>query len=318
MANADQQTVISDLKHSSLWGSRILPGLHHAFGPLWPVLLGVFVFVVIVSLTVTGDRLLQAIGAAGALAAISFVFLPTGTGGLALGNATFEVNLRYLTPALILGLPLLAVLARLRAPQQLPALGPVTVVVLLGTQLEHVLWPAQPARHLGFVLAVTAAGIVIWLARRLRTGSVVAGAAAVALLLGAGGAYAIQRHYFEHRYRGATVFPIYRWAQSVSRARIAVYGSVEQYPLYGARDTNRVDYLGAPAASGGYQPIVTCRQWRTAVDRFHAQFVVLTPGPTGTAPLAWTTADSDARLVLDAGPGEYVFALSAPLNPQAC
>ena len=42
----------------------------------------------------------------------------------------------------------------------------------------------------------------------------------------------------------------------------------------------------------------------------------MTPGPTGSAPLAWTQTDPAARLILAPG-RDAVYALSGPLDPRA-
>ena len=51
LAASSQQTVLSQLRHVSLWGSRFIPGLTHAFGALWPVLLVGGVVVLAIAIT---------------------------------------------------------------------------------------------------------------------------------------------------------------------------------------------------------------------------------------------------------------------------
>ena len=260
-----------------------------------------------------------------ALAGLSYLFLPTGATGIEQDTSRFQVNLRYATPALALGILLVPIVVRLRAPRAtraLTAIAPGLTLALLGTQLEHALWPTQTARHLAFLAVCAGAaalGAGTWRSRRLRglpRRSLAAGACAALLATGAA-AFAAQRHYFDRRYLvGDATNPalgaIYRWAQGVAHARIALYGTVEQYPLYGARDTNTVDYLGADTGDGGYRPIASCAAWRAKLTAGHYAYVVLTPAPTSTVPLAWTAADPAARLLLHPAPDYYVFKMSGP------
>jgi hypothetical protein len=136
----------------------------------------------------------------------------------------------------------------------------------------------------------------------------------VLLVTVAAAGYAIQRHYFDRRYvlgdhgnADPGIGAIYRWAQRVSHVRIALYGTVEQYPLYGARDSNTVEYLGEASGDGGFRPISSCRRWRSALRAGDYRYVVLTPGPTAAVPLTWTAGDPALRVVLHPSTADFVF-----------
>jgi len=325
LAEASQQTVISEISRLSLWGSRFAPGLDHALGPLWPLVLALYLVAVVTGMALVGDRLVRMLAVVAAVSGLSYLFLPTGATGLEQGTTLFQVNLRYATPALALGVLLVPMIVRLRAPRALPALAPGLALVLLASQLEHELWPTQPARHLVFLAACALAAAAIWRARRLaqlpRASLAVLACPALALL--GAGAFVLQRHYFERRYlvgfeTNPALGAIYRWAQGVEHARIALYGTVEQYPLYGARDTNSVDYLGTRSGDGGYRPIARCSSWRGRLSAGRYAYVVLTPAPTRAIPLAWTAGDPAAKLVLEPAAGYYVFALSPGAGPAPC
>jgi hypothetical protein len=242
------------------------------------------------------------------------VFLPGGSTSLQQQTNLFEANLRYAAPALILGIVLIPILGRVRAPRSLAYLGPGLLLALLVSQLEGGLWPSQTARHGVFVAAIAVLVAAAWRARTLsaRRLAVTVPAAVSVLLVIAGGTYALQRHYFERRYLSGGVSQpglsaIYRWAQSVSHVRIALYGSSEQYPLYGARDTNVVDYLGVRTGDGGFEPISSCATWRTVISRGDYRYVVLTPGLTRAVPTSWTQRDPGVTLVLHPAPSAFVF-----------
>jgi hypothetical protein len=324
LADASQQTVISEVSHLSLWGSRFAPGLDHALGPLWPLMLALYAGGALAAGLVR-DSMLRVLAVTAAVAGISYLFLPTGATGIAQGSALFEVNLRYVTPALVLGVLLVPIVVRLRAPRALAPLAPALAVVLVLTQLEHALWPTQTAHHLAFVVAAAAVAAIIWRGRALRLLPLPGAAVAAGglLLATAAAAFVMQRHYFDRRYLAGDksdpgLGAIYRWAQGVAHARIALYGTVKQYPLYGAHDTNRVDYLGERTADGGFRPIGSCKTWRTALADGEYQYVVLTPAPTTEVPVAWTQSDPAMALVLRSESTDFVFKVNGRPNPRLC
>jgi hypothetical protein len=327
LAAASQQTVFSEIRHLSLWGSRFAPGLVHAFGPLWPLILAGAAAVVIAAIAMRGEPLLRTIAVAAAVAAATYLFLPTGATGIQQGTGAFEVNLRYVTPALALCLLLLPAVVAIRAPRWLGALGPALVTTAVLAQFEHNIWPADPGRHIVFLVlsaAVLAAALVARRALASAHRTPLAGLGIVAALVVAAAGDVAQHHYFDRRYlvgnaqTSGGLDSIYRWAQPVAHARIALYGTVEQYPLYGATDTNVVDYLGQPAHDGGYQPISSCQRWRTTLQAGRYQYLVLTPGPTAPVPLSWTRGDPSLTPILHPAPGAWVYRVAAGKPPDRC
>jgi hypothetical protein len=325
LESASQQTVFSEVSHLSLWGSRFAPGLDHALGPLWALVIGLYVVAVAAGIMARGNPALRLLAATAAVTGISYLFLPTGAAAIGQGTALFQVNLRYATPALALGIMLLPVVLRLRAPRLLGALGPALLVVLLVAQLEHSLWPTQPVRHLVFLVAVAGVALAVLYygpAVRRQPRPVLAVGAAGIVVAAAAATFVVQRHYFDRRYlTGDKTEPvlgaIYGWAQRVSDARIALYGTVQQYPLYGARDTNVVDYLGLETGEG-FRPIATCQAWRATLNQGHYRYVVVTPAPTAPIPIAWTGGDPAARLLLKPATDAAVYELTAKLSPSSC
>ncbi len=331
-AAAQSQTVISELGHLSLWSSRFQPGLEHAIGPLWPLVAALFLAGVLAGLLAVRDPRVRMLALLAGLVGISYLVLPTGASGIEQDTTLFEVNLRYATPALALAIPLVAIVARLRAPSTLPALAAVLLLILLVSQLEHSLWPTQTSRHLALLAAGSALAAVVLLGRGALAGRVgegeqgrlVAGLTVAALVLAVGAvAFLLQRHYYARRYlagfsRNAPLGTIYKWAQGVSHARLALYGSAEQYPLYGARDTNTLEYLGERAGDGGYRPLSSCEAWRRQLVAGRYAYVVLTPAPTSAIPLAWTARYPGATLVMNPAPDYYVFSLHAAPGAAGC
>ena len=326
LAAASRQTVFSEIRHLSLWATRFAPGLAHAFGPIWPVLLLVCVAAVVAALATSDEPLLVVIGVATALSAVSYLFLPTGAAGIRQGTTLFQVNLRYLTPAIALALLLAPVVIAIHRPRLLRPLGAVIVAVALLAQFERGMWPAQPSRHAAFLIGIAAVfALAVAVSARARQAPQRARAVAAGLLvLGViGVGYVAQRHYFRERYlvgrsSDSGVGLIYRWAQTVADSRIALYGTVEQYPLYGARASNVVDYLGQPAPNGGYEPITSCARWQTLLRSGRYRYLVLTPAPTAPIPIAWSRQDPDLRPILHPGAGDWVFQVQPHGGPIRC
>jgi hypothetical protein len=326
LESASEQTVFSQISHLSLWGSRFAPGLDHALGPVWPIVLALYVLSVVVGLMARGNTSVRVLALTSAITGVAYLFLPTGAAAIEQGSALFQVNLRYVTPALVLGIVLVPIVLATHVPRLLRLVGPALVLVLIVAQLEHELWPTQPARHLAFLIAAGALATLIHLygqAIRRQPRETLAMAAAGLLVLMLAGAFLVQRHYFARRYlTGDESEPalgaIYGWAQHTAHARIALYGTVQQYPLYGARDTNEVDYLGTRTSGGGFRPITSCKAWRATINQGHYRYLVLTPGPTAPIPLSWTQADPSAHPILAPATNAAVYEITGPLDPASC
>jgi hypothetical protein len=331
LAAEQQGTVLANLKHLSLWGSRFAPGLSHALGVLWPLVLLATVLGCVGGIVLLRDPLARLIALTGSLAGLVYFVLPTSASGIAQGTTLFEANLRYATPAIAVGTLLVPIILSQRRPRLVGPASLVLLAVLLASQLEQSVWPAQPARHAAFLAGTTALMLLPVLVRRLAPTFAVGRRAlalmAVGLALIAAAAFVVQRHYYSRRYltgSGAVGTGLssdgglYSWAQHISHARIALYGALTQYPLYGARDTNRVDYLGRHTSDGGFVPIADCRLWRATVNAGHYDYIVLSPSQTGPVPLSWTAADPAVTLALHPGPGYYVYRVHGQLQGSHC
>jgi hypothetical protein len=238
-------------------------------------------------------------GLVGLAAALSWLVSPTSASGPDGMPRGFESGLRYLTPALILGLALLPTVPPLRAwAVRLASIGPA-----LGERPV----PAAPGDDR--------------LPRRWVTGIVV-GAVLLAVAVG----YPVERHYLRDRYRDPSfttpgLDAAFAWARDIDGARIATT-STRQYPLFGTDLSNRVAYLGVHRPHGGFEEAPNCRVFRRLVNQGDYDYVVATrdrieAGKPAFPPQAEWIEGPDAEVVVKKKP-TVVFRITGTLDPNAC
>jgi hypothetical protein len=249
---------------------------------------------------------------------VSWVVSPTSASGPDGMPRGFESGLRYLTPALILGLALLPTVPPLRAwaarlASLGPALGERPVPSPSADERPHLPPPRRGERgrsHEEDRLP------------RKWGAAIVVGAVLVAVAVG----YPVQRHYLHDRYRdpGFTTPGLdaaFAWARDVDDARIGTT-STRQYPLFGTDLSNHVAYLGIERPHGGFEEAPNCRAFRRLVDEGDYDYVVATrdriePGKPAFPPQAKWIEGPDAQVVLKKKP-TVVFRITGPLDPSAC
>jgi hypothetical protein len=121
---------------------------------------------------------------------------------------------------------------------------------------------------------------------------------------------------------------IYAWAQHTRDTRIGIAGFDLQYPLYGANESNYVQYVGASAPHAGFRAISSCPAWRRAVNRGRYRWLVVTPAgfPFGTAAnvapeIAWTAGQRVSEVISErgsAGALAVLYRVTGPLDPGSC
>ncbi len=298
--------VLGYLTDGSVWSDWFLPGLHSGLTVSWPLLVGLALaglLLCLVGLRTSrlggggeksqsgrgGDRILAVAGLAGMAVVVAWLIAPTSASGPEGMPRGFESGLRYLAPAIVLGLALLPATARLSSTRSL--------------------FPAYSAGKcdLGRV-----AGLAGWLAL----------IALAAIAIG----YPVQRHYLENRYATPTfaapgLNAAFKWADAISGARMATT-STRQYPLYGADLSNRVQYIGEERPHGGFVAPATCRQWRNLLNAGNYDYVVtsrdrIERGKPPYPPTArWTEGPGVEEILRK--PPTVVFKLKGPLDPGSC
>jgi hypothetical protein len=312
LGGREGHSVLGYLADGAVWSDWFLPGLHSGLTVFWPVLLVLALVGLLLCLVSewasperpgvsASSRPLQIVGLVGFAAAFAWLIAPTSASGPDGMPRGFESGLRYLAPALVLGLAVLPVVPMLRGRLiKLPSLRP-RFRSNSGSNCEHVTEPGGLGRVWALALAALAGAVVA---------------------IG----YPVQRHYLEHRYADPTfaapgLNAAFKWARSISDAGIATTGT-RQYPLYGADLSNRVQFVGEELPHGGFAAPSTCRQWRRLLNGGDYDYVIasrdrIEPGkPTYPLSARWTEGAS-ATVILRKPP-TVLFKLKEPLDPSAC
>jgi hypothetical protein len=324
---------------TGVWREYFGPGLHDAFGALWPLVVGGALVAALWALLAGRDRIVRWIGGVALFGLLAYVFTPLGAAGAEGAPEAFGINVRYIYGALLAGLAL-APLPRFfdRGRRQWWLLGGLLAVLLLSDRGDAV--PRDPGRL--FALLVTFLAVLapaaLLLARRRGAGrgAVAGGFAVLALAIVAIG-YPLQRHYLEQRFAnevadesipGMHLDSAYRWARGVEGSRIGLAGTsagFAQYGFYGPDLSNRVVYLGAEGAHGAFNAIPDCRAFRTAVTAADLDYLVTAPflnflhpdRPIASPEARWLRGETAVTPALRSGP-VTVWRVDGDLDPSGC
>jgi hypothetical protein len=338
LGGREAHSVFSYLTNGSVWSDWFFPGLHGALWIFWPVvgaaaLAGLLLALIPLVFSRTSARpptsaagrtvagVLAVAGLVGLAAAVSWLVSPTSASGPSGMPRGFESGLRYLTPALILGLALLPTTPPLRAlAARLASLGPAfgERPVPAGSETTtgdglHLGAHSDPKRR----RTVEEERLPRrWIA------AIVTAAVVFGVLVG----YPVQRHYLHDRYRDPSfttpgLDAAFAWAQGVSGSRIATT-STRQYPLFGTDLSNHVAYVGIKRPHGGFEEAQNCQQFRRLINEGDYDYVVasrdrIEPGKPAYPPQVKWTEGPNAEVVLKKKP-TVVFRITGPLNPNTC
>ena len=324
----------------NVWQDVFFPVLEDRLGPLWPLFLAAVVAGLVLALVRGGSWLVRLLALTGIVAGIAYVFTPLTASGQ-LGDAGgFDANLRYVSPALIIGLVLLPLVPALRRGRwQLAVVGLLGVLLIQGA-VSSTKW--EDGHLLGaIILAAALVGIPVAIAllshRQVPAFAKVALplVAAIALVaLGRG----VQEDYLRDRYTSdkapplaggfrssAEWYPLQEWGKEQQDARIAVVGrgaAFGQYVFYGDDLSNHVQYIGKELGRGTYRPILElCSDWRKQINAGDYDYVVTTPRFNESEEKQpkenrWTTSPN-SKVVIKSGPAR-IFRIKGKLDQSAC
>jgi hypothetical protein len=333
---------------TGVWRDYFEPGLHQAFGALWPLVIAAAIVGGLLALFRARDSVLRWMGAVALLGLLAYLFTPLSAAGAEGAPVGFGINIRYAIPPLLLGLTLLPIAIRVdgtesgdidrfqsRRRWEWGLLAALLVVLVATDRSDAAL--RDPARTFGIPLAILAviipAGLLFARARGAARGVVIGGFAALALLVLAIG-YPLQRHYLDARFASGSEVPglnldsAYVWARDKSDARIGLAGTTAgflQYGFYGTDLSNHVIYLGKKGPHGAYNAIPTCAAFRAAVNAADLDYLVTTPflnfihtsNPVLSPEAGWLRGDQAATPIKRDGP-TTIWRINSKLDPSAC
>ena len=330
-----------------VWEGYFFPPLKDGLGPLWPLIFAFAGAGLVFALWKGGSKLMRVLAATGVFAAIAYVFTPLTASG-SLGQPTgFEANLRYVAPALIIGLTITPLIPALRRkPWPWALIGVFALFILQGTIRVSIdgglSIDAAPSWNYGHLdesleLALLVVGVPALIVAGARKGvqrialaAFGIAAAALAIVLGD----TQREEYLDERYE-ASVAPILEagfrstpewtplqvFGKRTRDARIGVVGRASafgQYFFYGDDLSNHVQYLGNELRRGTFRQIDECRDFVEVVNEGDYDYVVVTPRirrETSIPPeLFWTNDDPNSKRNVRSGQLAGVWRIDGRLD----
>ena len=94
---------------TGIWRDYFEPGLHQAFGALWPIVLLAALVGALLAIVWGRPKVLRWMGAVALVGMVAYVFTPLSAAGADGAPTGFGINIRYAIPALLAGLTLLPI-----------------------------------------------------------------------------------------------------------------------------------------------------------------------------------------------------------------
>jgi hypothetical protein len=321
---------------TGVWRHYFGPGLHDAFGALWPLVAIGAVAACLFAIFSGRDKLVRWLGGVALFGLLAYLFTPLGAAGAEGEPVGFAINVRFVIPALLASLVLLPLPRFLDGEKrQWWLIGVLVVVYLITDRPDHGLHDKARLFALAFVIVFVAVPALVWLARRdgLPGRLVVAALAALVVAAVALG-YPVQRHYLNHRFAnltastsvpGMSLDDPYRWARGVTDSRIGLAGTTAGfagYGFYGPDLSNKVIYLGEEGPHGAFNAIPTCEAFRAAVNDAELDYLVTSPflnfihtsKPIPSPEARWLRGSGGAKPYFNEGP-VTVWKVTGPLKP---
>jgi hypothetical protein len=137
---------------TGVWRNYFEPGLHQAFGSLWPLVLLAAIAGGLLALLRGQDKIVRWAGGVALFGMVAYVFTPLSAAGIDGAPVGFSINIRYVIPPLLLGVVLLPLaIRRLDGWRQWTFLGALLLVLVVTDRSDAAL--RDPARTFGIPLA---------------------------------------------------------------------------------------------------------------------------------------------------------------------
>lgn len=316
---------------TAVWRHYFVPGLHQAFGLLWPLVVAGAVAAALFMLLRGRDRVLRWMSAVALFGMLAYLVTPLSAAGAEGAPVAFAINVRFAIPPLLAALVLLPLALPLRSRwAEWALLGGLLLVLLLTDRPDAILH--SPYRLFGIGLAILLVLIPAMLAVFGRRFFAVALAALGIAILAIG--YPVERHYLRDRFAPGSDIPgmhldaAYAWARDIEDARIGLAGTTAgflQYGFYGTDLSNQVRYLGTKGPHGAFNAIPDCRGFRDAVNTARLDYLVTSPfldfihpgKPIPSPEAGWLRGEPAVAPVLRSGP-VTVWKVRGRLDPSAC
>jgi hypothetical protein len=340
---------------TGVWREYFSPGLHEAFGALWPLVVFGAVAAALLALLRGRDRIVRWVGAVALFGAFAYLFTPLSAAGAEGEPVGFGINIRYVIPALLAGIVLLPLDRWFDPPELHQILTPgerksdavrlwglmavLTLVFVATNRPDEALHDSARVFAFGLVvLVVLLPALLLYLRSRGAGAALVLGVAAGLVVAVVAIGYPLQRHYLENRFAndgaaderipGMHLDAAYRWARGQEDARIGLAGTTAGfagYGFYGTDLSNRVRYLGEDGPHGAFNAIPTCAAFRTAVNDAELDYLVTSPflnflhpgDPVESPEARWLRGESAVRPIERSGP-VTVWKVEGELSPGAC
>jgi 4-amino-4-deoxy-L-arabinose transferase-like glycosyltransferase len=148
---------------TGIWRHYFEPGLHQAFGSLWPLVILATIAGGLLAVFRGQDKIVRWAGGVALFGLIAYVFTPLSAAGIDGAPVGFSINIRYVIPALLLGVVLLPLaIPRLDGWRQWAFLGALLVVLVVSDRSDAAL--RDPSRTfaipLAFVLVLIPATLI--------------------------------------------------------------------------------------------------------------------------------------------------------------
>jgi hypothetical protein len=325
---------------TGVWRHYFAPGLHDAFGVLWPLVVFGAAAAALLAIFHGRDRILRWIGAVALFGLVAYLFTPLSAAGAEGEPVGFGINIRYVIPALMGGIVLVPLDRWVDGKWKQGALmGGLVLVFLVTDRPDDALH--DPARVFALalvLLAVAVPALLIYARSRGLGAAPLLGSIAALLLLAVAIGYPLQRHYLDGRFAnagsreeripGMDLDKAYRWARGIDHSRIGLVGTTAGfagYGFYGTDLTNHVAYLGEDGPHGAFDAIATCARFRAAVDAADLDYLVTAPfldflhpsKPIPSPEARWLRGERAVQPILREGE-VTVWKVRGRLDPRAC